>query len=326
MSQLDSVITQDYSKLISNVIVELKVADKLKHINRNSISIENLFFYPAIGGNGLPNTESFIHLLDGSIRRFSLSARELQQHRKYVLEGDDIQASLIDSRGRDRFVKYASEAAKRSGEIGELTLFVLLEAFLSAPKIASKMKLKTSNEMHVHGADAVHATLNNDNLLTLILGESKFRQDRSTGLNDAIESVSNFVSSYLKVDKEVELIEGNLDQEILDPILKTKLIKYFSKFTPESNQTTKTIAILLGYNRKSLYKNLSSISDTSERIKELERRYTLHATETVEEFVIKLISENNPQFTRVKFIYALLPFDDLNNIKEAFHSKARLNK
>jgi len=247
MSQLDSVITQDYSKFISNIIVELKVSDKLKYINRNSMNIENLFFYPAIGGNGLPNTDNFIHLLNGSIRRFSLSAKELQKHRQFVLEGNDIEASLIDSRGRDRFVKYAIEAAKRSGEIGELTLFVLLEAFLSAPKIASKMKLKTSNEMHVHGADAVHATLNNDNLLTLILGESKFRKDRSTGLKDAIESVSNFVTSYLKVDKEVELIEGNLDQEILDPDLKIKLIQYFSKFTPESNQTTKTIAILLGY-------------------------------------------------------------------------------
>lgn len=326
MSQLDSVITQDYSQIISNVIVELKVSDKLKHINIDSMSIENLFFYPAIGGNGLPNTDNFINLLNGSIRRFSLSARELARHRQLVLEGNDIEACVIEARGRDRFVKYASEAAKRSGEIGELTLFIILEAFLSAPKIASKMKLKTSNEMHVHGADAVHATLNSDNLLTLILGESKFRQDRSTGLKDAIESVSNFVASYLKVDKEVELIEGNLDQEILDPNLKSKLIKYFSKFTPESNQTTKTIAILLGYNRKSLYKNLSSITDYNERIQELESRYTKHAIETVEEFVDKLISEKNPQFTKVKFIYALLPFDDLNSIKEAFHSLARLNK
>jgi hypothetical protein len=326
MSQLDAVITQSYSDFISNVIVELKVSEKLKHISRNSLDIENLFFYPAIGGNGLPNTENFIALLNGSIRRFSLSAKELQKHRQFVLEGNDIQASLIDNLGRDRFVKYASEAAKRAGEIGELTLFVILEAFLSAPKIASKMKLKTSNEMHVHGADAVHATLNSDNLLTLILGESKFRGDRATGLNDAVESVSNFVASYLKVEKEVELIEGNLDQEILDPDLKIKLVKYFSKFTPESNQTAKTIAILLGYNRKSLYKNLTKFSDPKERIDELERRYTKHASKTVEEFIEKLTSENNPQFTKVKFIYALLPFDDLNNIKEAFHSIARLNK
>ena len=70
MSQLDNIITQNYSKSIPNTIVELKVDDELRHINRNSISIENLFFYPAIGGNGLPNTDNFINLLNGSIRRY----------------------------------------------------------------------------------------------------------------------------------------------------------------------------------------------------------------------------------------------------------------
>lgn len=326
MSQLQSAIKQDYSRIIPNTIVELKVPSELRHIEKSSFKIENRFFYPALGGNGLPNNDNFIQLLNGSIRRFSLSAKELDEHRSLVISGNDIEASLIENRGRERFVKYAKEAEKRSGELGELTLFVLLEAFFNAPKIASKMKLKTSNEMHVHGADAVHATLNGNSFLTLILGESKFRADRSTGLNDAIDSVSGFVSNYLKMDKEVELIEGNLDQEILDASLRDNLIRYFSKFTPESNKTTKTIAILLGYNRKSLYKNLSKIEGYEERVKQLEERYRIHASEVANEFIDKLESEKNPHFSNVNFIYALLPFDDLNNVKEAFHVMARLQK
>ncbi|MCK5285597.1 MAG: DUF1837 domain-containing protein [Alphaproteobacteria bacterium] len=326
MSPLQGIITEDYSKITSNVLIELDVLDELQFINKDSIQIENRFFYPALGGNGLPNIENFIALLTGSIRRFSLSARELEEHKKFTIAGNNIEASNIDQRGKQRFIKYAEGNAKNAGEIGELALFVILEAFLNAPKIASKMKLKTSNAMHVHGADALHATLGEDDILTLILGESKFRKDRSTGLKEAIESVKELIFDDPKIKKEMELIEANIDHEILDDQLKEKILKYFGQFTPESNQTTKTIAILLGYDRKSLYNGLPSITLPKERIAELEKRYLKHVSKATSEFAKILSDENNPRFTQIKFLYMLLPFSDLNALKEQFYKMAGLNK
>lgn len=326
MNQLQKLIKQDYSKIKDNVLIKLETSDELKFINEGSIQTENHFFYPALDGNGLPNVENVLALLVGSVRRFSLSAKELEEHQKLTSAGNDIEASIIEQRGKQRFVKYAEGKAKNAGEIGELTLFVILEAFLNAPKIASKMKLKTSNAMHVHGADALHATLGDDDILTLILGESKFRKERSTGLKDAIESVKCLISDSLKINKEMELIEANIGHEILDDQLKEKIIKYFGQFTPESNQTAKTIAILLGYDRKSLYDGLPSITRPKERIAELENRYLKHVSEAVTEFSKILSNENNSNFTQVKFLYMLLPFSDLNTLKEQFYKMAGLNK
>lgn len=326
MNQLDKIISQPYSDIKSNVLIELEVPDTIQFKKQSSLIIENRFFYPAIAANGYPNNDNFLQLLNGSIRRFSLSAKELDEHKKFTNDGDDMRAEAISNIGRRRFVKYAKGAGKNSGEIGELALFIILEAFFSAPKILSKMRIKTNNEVHVHGADAIHALLNEEEILTLIIGEAKFRNSRSNCLNDALLSLRGFINSYLKVDKEIELIESNINHDILDPALRGKLLKYFGNFTPESNQLQKTIAVFLGYDRSSLYKDLDIIETPEDRIAELNKRYLKHASEAADEFLKLLSEENNPQFYQVKFIYALLPFSDLNYLKEQFYELAGLQK
>lgn len=234
MSELKNIITQNYSHIKETTLIELQVPDELKHTEINNIKIENKFFYPALAANAQPNINNFLTMLNGSIRRFSLSAKELEEHRKYTAEGDDIRAEEIVSRGRNRFVKYAKDAAKRAGEIGELTLFIILEAYLEAPKIASKMRLKTNDNMHVHGADALHATLEDNEILTIILGESKFYQQVSEARRKAVESIRECISDYLKIDKEIEIIEANIDSEVLDKNLRDKLLEYFGTFSPKA--------------------------------------------------------------------------------------------
>ena len=326
MSELKNIITQDYSPIKENTLIELQVADDLKHTENNSIKIENRFFYPALAGNAQPNIDNFLKLLNGSIRRFSLSAKELEEHRRYTTEGDDIRAEEIASRGRSRFVKYAKEAAKRAGEIGELALFVILEAYLDAPKIASKMRLKTSDNMHVHGADALHATLGDNEILTVILGESKFYQQVSKARSEAIESVRGCIYDYLKVGKEIEIIEANIDHEILDNDLRDKILEYFGTFTPKSNMTTKTIAVLLGYDSKSLYKDLHKIDDLNARIEELRKRYLKHAKSSADAFSDALEKEDRSYFCQVKFVYILLPFSEIRILKEQFYKMAGLER
>jgi hypothetical protein len=66
--------------------------------------------------------------------------------------------------------KLSQHTAK--GELGEMILFTLLDVYLGAPKILSKVSMKTSRRMPVYGADAVHAQYVNG-ALRLYLGESK---------------------------------------------------------------------------------------------------------------------------------------------------------
>lgn len=325
-TNLKHIITQDYSTIKQNTLIELRIPDELKKTKHGAIKVENRFFYPALAANAQPNLDNFLKLLNGSIRRFSLSAKELEMHRKYTAAGDDIKAEEIASRGRNRFVKYAEEAMKRAGEIGELALFIILEAYLEAPKIASKMRLKTSDSMHVHGADALHASLGDHDILTIILGESKFHKQVSQGRKEAIESVRGCISDYLKVGKEIEIIEANIDHEVLDADLRDKILEYFGTFTPKSNMTTKTIAVLLGYDSKCLYKNLDQIDDLKDRVLELEKRYLEHAKDSAKTFSDALNEEDQNYFGQVEFIYILLPFSEIKILKEQFYKMAGLGK
>jgi len=81
------------------------------------------------------------------------------------------------------------------GELGELLLFTLLEVYFEAPKILSKISLKTARRVPVFGADAVHAQYV-DGKLRLYLGESKLHKNFTNAASSAITSMSNALDKY----------------------------------------------------------------------------------------------------------------------------------
>ena len=58
---------------------------------------------------------------------------------------------------RRRWSIKAQKGSSRSGEAGEIVLYILNEWVLKAPQIVSKMYLKTNANMPVHGTDGIHA-------------------------------------------------------------------------------------------------------------------------------------------------------------------------
>ena len=100
-------------------------------------------------------------------------------------------SKLAEAKARD--AKYNSteavtalvEQARRSftdlvktGEGGEMLLFLLAERFLKLPHILCKMDLKTDPRLHYHGADGVYAGVTEQGMLKLYWGESKVLQRR----------------------------------------------------------------------------------------------------------------------------------------------------
>lgn len=78
----------------------------------------------------------------------------------------------------------------KSGELGELILFVLAEKFLKLPQVICKMNLKTSSNMHFHGADGVFLGKTENNNLALYWGESKIYEHFSTAVEDCLNSLN----------------------------------------------------------------------------------------------------------------------------------------
>lgn len=131
--------------------------------------------------------------------------------------------SELESQTRSLFTKL-----EKSGEGGELLLYLLLEAVLATPQILCKMPLKTSTEMHVHGADGVHARLLPNGNLALYWGESKLY----ASVNGAIDACFESVAPYLldeggtdATERDLMLVRENVDAG--DPDVTAALVRYF---------------------------------------------------------------------------------------------------
>jgi hypothetical protein len=82
---------------------------------------------------------------------------------------------------------------KTSGEGGELLLYLLAERFLGLPQILCKMSLKTSAQVHYHGADGVYADVDEDGVLNLYWGESKIHADAARAIRECLSSLKPFL-------------------------------------------------------------------------------------------------------------------------------------
>lgn len=128
-------------------------------------------------------------------------------------------AMMLSRKAREKFRDYE----KNDGELGELLLFCFLEGHLEAPKILTKLELKTSNKLYVNGSDGVHLKKISDKKYHLIFGESKTYTELTRAFENAFKSIYEFVNemnskgdSKSGIEYERGLISSNMEQTIFD--------------------------------------------------------------------------------------------------------------
>lgn len=94
----------------------------------------------------------------------------------------------LSKKAREKFIEYI----RNKGELGELILYSFLESHLKAPKILSKLELKTSTSHYVNGADGVHFLKLKNGDYQIIFGESKTEVGITKGISNAFKSISEF--------------------------------------------------------------------------------------------------------------------------------------
>lgn len=144
----------------------------------------------------------------------------------YVLSRQNLEKLTSDLSRMGEFFRKAQVQFKapdpNAGEGGELLLYSFLEGHLGAPKILSKMELKTSAEHYVHGTDGVHLLEVAEGAYQLIFGESKMYGDAGTVGSSAKRGITAAFASMGKVqeddfDFDTWLVESELLKESLDP-------------------------------------------------------------------------------------------------------------
>lgn len=122
----------------------------------------------------------------------------------------------LSKKAREKFINYLNN----KGELGELLLYCFLESHLQAPKILSKLELKTSTSLNVNGADGVHYLKLDNGDYQLIFGESKTEIVLTSGLTNAFKSINEFKNetntkgdSKSGISYEKSLISDHIEKE-----------------------------------------------------------------------------------------------------------------
>ncbi len=137
----------------------------------------------------------------------------------------------------------------KTGEGGELLLFLLAERFLGLPQILCKMDLKTDSRMHYHGADGVYAGVTEDGILKLYWGESKIYKTASAAIRDCLASLAPYLiqPDHEGADRERDLVLLSDKADLSDPVLTEAVRRYFDKSSPLSRRVRYCGVALVGF-------------------------------------------------------------------------------
>lgn len=137
----------------------------------------------------------------------------------------------------------------KTGEGGEMLLFLLAERFLKLPQILCKMDLKTDTRMHYHGADGVYAGVTPDGTLKLYWGESKLYNDATAAIRACLSSLAPFLiePDHEGAERERDLILLSDKADLNKPELTEALKRYFDKNSPMSKRVQYCGVALIGF-------------------------------------------------------------------------------
>lgn len=222
--------------------------------------------------------------------------------------------ATLSKKARDKFKEYIHN----DGELGEFLMFCFLETHLGAPKILSKMELKTSTSLYANGSDGVHYLDMGNGNYQLIFAEAKMYDDLSKAINKAMNSLYDFKNNINTkghkksgIKYERSLISDNLDKETFSPKEKEfiKSIIYPSK---ESDiYTDDAFGVLIGFeieisNEEKLLPNAA--------FRELVHKRVIDIIEKKKDDIYKKIVEKELQGHH--FYFYIIPFTDIEKTRQ----------
>lgn len=172
-----------------------------------------------LDGNGRPRIEALVKVVAEHVLDYAIP-------RTQIREADEEYAR---TRSSQKLVRLVTEAKAlftdlaQSGEGGELLLFALAERILRLPQLICKMSLKTNTRMHVHGADGLHAGVDEaTGKLLLYWGESKIYGDVTGAVRECLASVAPMLAEHAAGQRDLHLLQrhADLDSPALEAALK----------------------------------------------------------------------------------------------------------
>ncbi|HEM6864093.1 TPA: DUF1837 domain-containing protein [Providencia rettgeri] len=188
-----------------------------------------------LDGNGKPRIDALIQFLIGKVIDYAIPRKKITEALEYYENtGSTLKIAKLNNQAVKLFTRLAN-----SGEGGELILFLFAEKFLRLPQVICKMTLKTSSQMHYHGADGVHMGVDSSTgKLCLYWGESKLYADLTQAIYQCMKSITPLITGNMGIDsaeeRDIQLLSDFMNVD--DPNLESALKKFLDPDNPEFNQ------------------------------------------------------------------------------------------
>lgn len=265
------------------------------------------FFCPLIDANAF-NYDNLVLSLSDAAAHYCLSRRTWDEYQSKPM--------LLSRMVRDKFRTLSSN----DGELGELMLFSFLETDLKAPKIATKMELKTNPNMYFNGADGVHYLKISGQNYQLIFGESKVYSDLMDGIAAALTSIKKFKTDSIKDDAtgtlrgitfERGLINAHLLQETFSEEERAfvKSLIYPKASNPYCVDTAFAVFVLFNVAIPPEKKKLGNIEFRDWLFESLKTAINANITEIYAKISRRNLDGHN-------FYFYLVPFENLDSAQE----------
>lgn len=211
---------EDKIQILKSAIDELLVESDLDsvislacdNVSENALQHPRVYLLHVRFAEEKPNVDALAKFLWGQSINFALSRKRRLQFETKLKSGDLSAAVDIVRVVRDVFLNFNSLYPHRSSEVGEVLAYCIALRYLKAAQLLAKMSLKTSPNMPVHGADGIHAIVEN-NALTIYFLESKLSSGANNGVAEYADSAGKFFSDQKQCLHEYSLVGdlGNLD-------------------------------------------------------------------------------------------------------------------
>jgi hypothetical protein len=306
-------IRKDWGILSSRIrSVEHDVSTDHSHLNLR-------LHYPALR-DAQPTVEDLVRAISLFLTHFSLPRKQVeavyaaQESMKTPFEKHQA-ISRLEQEARALFIR-ARKSSNRTGEAGELLLYLLTEWLLDAPQIIAKMSLKTSAQMPVHGSDGIHVRFDaGSKRLIFYSGEAKLHGDLKSGIASAIGSIKTGLSAD-KAQHEIELVQRHIDFSGLDELARASLLRYLDPFDEASNDRVEVVTCLIGFDFVG-YATLASAASTNPEA-DFQRLATAQLEEVAPTIAKALTDAGLPQ-QRVELF--LLPLPSVTALRDLFQNQ-----
>lgn len=277
---------------------------EMKHLKDLELPNENYMkIYALPIANSKFDYKKLKEIIANNIKNYVYSRREINEAiEKNVADG-------LYAKALNKFREIKNEKDNGSGsELGEILLYLFMECDLNAPKILSKMELKTNKNDYVKGADGVFLhTYEKDGykVFDLVIGEAKIKNNISDAISEAFNSIQDHLNQE---DFEVDLVNENIFREKfnMEEAEELKKIIVPSNANEKGTTTNRAFGIFIGYSLNANVENVSSIQAIKKMEDEIEKN-----SNTISNNLKKKINANN--WNNYSFYVYILPF---NNAKK----------